>query len=462
MSNGSGNVRVVNGRIERGRARRRRLEFLRHLAWRRVCCVLVVAAIFIATNPANQNHWKYLNLMMMKSGRRGWRKRRRHRVGGNEYRNQFCRWSFPMESDPSITNFLFFSLNTQDLTFDNRAVQIEALGQSWRCPFNADNVRNGGDHTLLGEFCEIVGTQWAHGKPVWWDETDWVYTTHRTICWLLVLSFLITFWSISKLSAYSLLPLLFGNTSSSPFVFLDSLHLSIFFPVSASYNSAQLFLQLLSDLFYTNVAVFPALEELDQILPRLDQRSFLLVSGGNNKEWDFMLNAWLLIVGIGGGSNLLASALCSSQNYHCHVTGFSPVIAACLAYYHRISTCLRPSIPQALIQLGGGKSWSQIYRNHYHHAYPYTYPTPTFQPALTAAGLYWSSIALLIIRQRHFYPSTLQQQQQQPQQGRLPQYPWFPSVVAWLLAGCMGSLFAKYHLENVSVWGDILRLFGLT
>jgi hypothetical protein len=153
---------------------------------------------------------------------------------------------------------------------------------------------------------------------------------------------------------------------------------------------------------YANLCVYPALLETKRIIPRL-QKGSIFSTGDTNV--DFGIGVFLLIVIIGGGCNILASRLTKSYVY-----GFSTVSAASLAYCQRI-TMVRQS---TLFYL--------------------------FDQPVTAVGAYWSSLALMAVQNQHH---------------------WFPSMVAWLAAGFAGSILAKYHLENISFFGDVFKLFGL-
>jgi hypothetical protein len=151
--------------------------------------------------------------------------------------------------------------------------------------------------------------------------------------------------------------------------------------------------------------MYPALVEIAKIVPRLSSGS-ILVTG--DSSFDFAIAVFLLIFVIGGGSNVLASRVDGQRT---HVTGFAPVVAASLGYYHRINV-VRSTILMTMYGVD-----------------------------MTAIRIYWTSIAWIIFA----YPSA-----------------WWPRLVAWLAAGLGGTLLAKYHLENVAVWGDVLKFFGMT
>ena len=160
----------------------------------------------------------------------------------------------------------------------------------------------------------------------------------------------------------------------------------------------------LSDIVFPVFTVYPALMAMDRIVRRLNQKS--MISTGN-VTLDFTIAVIMLVFGIGGGSNLLASRMTDNQVY-----GFKSVVAASLTYSQRIT---------------GGRNVLVTMWN---------------QP-VTAVTAYWSGLALLVIqnnnRSRH----------------------WVPAVAAWLIAGLAGSILAKTHLENVQFFGDFLKLFGM-
>lgn len=162
---------------------------------------------------------------------------------------------------------------------------------------------------------------------------------------------------------------------------------------------------LLHDLIYQTVCVYPALVEMASITPKLNRGSILCTG---DETADFAIAVCLLLFVCGGGANVLASRIDGQGTY---VTGFSPVVAASLAYYQRISV-VRNTILMTMLGCD-----------------------------LTAGRLYWSSIGWIIFS----YPNA-----------------WFPRLMAWLTAGLAGSFLAKYHLENMAVWGDVLKFFGMT
>jgi len=161
---------------------------------------------------------------------------------------------------------------------------------------------------------------------------------------------------------------------------------------------------LLHDLVFETTCVYPALVEMSRIIPKLQSGS-LFCTG--DETCDYILACFLLIFVIGGGSNVLATRIAAQGTT---VTGFSPVVGAALGYYQRI-TIVRNTV---LLSVLGHK--------------------------LTAIQVYWTSIAWMIMTYSD----------------------WYPRLVAWLIGGLAGSFLAKYHMENIVFWGEILNFFGLT
>lgn len=224
----------------------------------------------------------------------------------------------------------------------------------------------------------------CHQMPLWGDVDNLAFTTHRMVCWILII------WTAFDFCCPTAPP---RRIIQNPYV--DGFLFSIFYKPH----------NLLHDLAYETFCVYPALAEISKVIPRLNSGSIL--STGDN-TFDFIVAVFLLVVIIGGGSNVLASRIDGQRT---HVTGFAPVIAASLGYYHRIN----------------------VVRN--------TFLMTLYGIDMTAIRLYWSSIAWIIFA----YPNA-----------------WYPRLVAWLAAGLGGSLLAKYHLEHIAVWGDVLKFFGLT
>jgi hypothetical protein len=155
-----------------------------------------------------------------------------------------------------------------------------------------------------------------------------------------------------------------------------------------------------------NYTIYPTLIEMNRIIPKLRKDS-LFITG--EPDFDFILGVFLLVVMIGGGSNMIATKV-TKQN----VWGFSSVVAAHLTYFQRIALLRRP----ILVAFGSD------------------------QP-VTAAGIYWTNAALIILK------------------GNSSTSSW-PRLVAWIVAGCAGNLLAKYHVENISILGGLFKFLGFS
>jgi hypothetical protein len=224
----------------------------------------------------------------------------------------------------------------------------------------------------------------CHQKPLLWCPEDMAYTTHRLLCYMLIISSLYGFCCRSAPPTR-----VFANPIADGFL------ASIF---CAPRN-------LIHDLIFENLCVHPALEEMNRIVPKLDRGSFFCTGDVNI---DYAIAVVLLVLVIGGGSNLLASQIDGQRS---RITGFSPVVAGALAYYQRINVIRRPVL------------------------------MTIFGCNMTASRLYWTNICWNVLE----YPKS-----------------WFPHLMALLMAGLSGSLLANYHLENIVVWGDLMKFFGLT
>ena len=202
-------------------------------------------------------------------------------------------------------------------------------------------------------------------------------------------------------------------------VVVDDLLTSVFFESSSSST-----LSLGRDLFYENVFVYPALMELNRIVPKLRITSWLVRTTGNETA-DYVLAVIFLVVILGGVSNLLASRITTGSYHHRPpVAGFSSVSAVALGYVIRISGSggggglgRNISIP-ILATFGGGRR------------------------DINFVHAYWSNVAWIFVTTGG---------------------DWYPRLVVWLIAGLAGSLYAEFHLEHVEVvvFRDVLKFFGL-
>lgn len=342
---------LVNGRLVSDPSWRSSLRF--HIVWKRVFLVLLSTLLLTGTNPVNQDGVS--KLFKRTNGTESFRK------------NKFILGREKRFFDRRITNYGLFALEE---SFDSMI--LHGLLQSWTCSFN-DNA--------IGEICDRLAANLCHQKPLIWDKSDRVYTAHRVICYLLIFSAIYFFCcpQCTRLLLPKRLDDLVTHTK------LDSLA-SIFYRP-----------HLVRDLSYANFIVHPTLTELNRVIPRLNSNS---IFSTGSIDVDFFLGVFILVAIIGGGSNLLASKI---DNRHA-VYGFSPVCAACLAYWQRIIL-----IRQRFLFSFGDQQ-------------------------ITAAGMYWTNAAFIVFQNQD----------------------WYPRLIAWIVAGCAGTLLAKYHLENMTYFGDLM------
>lgn len=112
-------------------------------------------------------------------------------------------------------------------------------------------------------------------------------------------------------------------------------------------------------------------------------------------------------MGIGGGSNWIAAQLLAREDC---IAGFSTVVAASLAYCHRTEVISAP-----LFYFFEGLR------------------------EVSAADIFWAELVILLLRGSRNS---------------------FALATGWLIGGFLGSALAKYHLENIVVWGGILKFLG--
>jgi hypothetical protein len=190
-----------------------------------------------------------------------------------------------------------------------------------------------------------------------------------------------------------------------------------FFFVCPDYSSTQLPLiypawDVLASIFYrpnlsvdllcVNMIVYPALVGMNGILPLLRPGSIFATG---QADWTFVLSAVLLVLVVGNGANSLANKVCG--NSFSDVYGFGSVEAACLGYYLKLEG--------PLLSIAG--------------------------LPVTAQGIYWTNAAWIML-----HPNRKSR---------------YPQLVAWLVAGCAGSLLAKFHLEDVFVVAKFFKFFNL-
>jgi hypothetical protein len=221
----------------------------------------------------------------------------------------------------------------------------------------------------------------SHQKSFLWDRKDRAHTAHRIICFTLIASALVSF------------------------CFPGAPPQSVFFynPIIGGFFSI-FYRPNLMDLIYTNSCIYPALVEINRIVPRLDKGSVLFSFG--DVDLDFALAVVILIFVIGGGCNMAASKLTNRTVY-----GLNSTIGASLAYYQQ-ATLYRPVI-------------AILFR--------------VYDQPITASGAYWTMLGLMVVTSNR---------------------DWFQGFVVWMLAGWIGSCYARYHLESQMWWGDLFHFVG--
>jgi len=380
-------TRIVNGRIQRdaraqggGDWRRRLLPplvvSLDCWSFYRVIFLLVIAGILILTNPENQYLLHQLTTMTT-STTTGTTTTTTKDLGTTMMTSWFN--LFFRSKVIGKTNYLFFSVEETP-----PALVFHFLQESWSCRYNDIEI---------GFLCDYLTPHLSHGKPLWWDETDPVHTAHRTICWILLLSATIDFCYIGSSNSVSSSR---GRVLDNPF--LDSL-LSVFYRP-----------HLLYDLLHTNLIVYPALEQIYHVLPQLRVGAFWSTGDLN---MDYGMLVILLVMIIGGGANYIASFLLATMDDEYNY-GFSPVVAASMAYTQRISILGTSPGTVFLLRLGNIR--------------------------LNVTDLYWAELGLFLLKANRRSIS---------------------NMISWLVAGLLGSALAKYQIENIAIWGGMFKFLGL-
>ena len=162
---------------------------------------------------------------------------------------------------------------------------------------------------------------------------------------------------------------------------------------------------------YQNSFVYPALVELDRMVPKLRKTSWLVRPTGNETT-DYLVAVLLLVVVLGGGSNVLASKIVGSRARG-KVAGFSAVGAVGLGYLIRSSN----NDPRFL--------------------------TFFFRRGILYVHAFWTNAVWIV-----FF-------------GGNPNH-WYSRLVSWLVAGLVGCLYAEFHRKHVDVLGlaDLWSYFG--
>jgi hypothetical protein len=229
----------------------------------------------------------------------------------------------------------------------------------------------------------------CHRKPLLWDANDRAYTTHRLLCSCLLLSAFLRYCC----------PGAPPTTRLFPNQFVDDIFVSPFYGRPS---------RLVYDVVYQTICVYPALVEINRVIPKLRNGSIFTLTG--NQTWDYVLCVVLLVFVIGSGSNLLTASLTKSP-----VRGFASVVGASLGYYQRINA-VRNNTTTLLTWYGR---------------------------EVTAVQAYWGSIVWIAF-------------------GHHDGGDWVSPLVSWLISGLAGSIMANYQLENLVIWADFFKFFGFS
>ncbi len=371
-----------------------RTPLWKFVEWNRVACILVPSLILFVTNPGNRILPAYLSYSS-----KDW-------IGS-----------------PSVTNYGFFSLEEG---IEGVAISAFLTRSNVVCPFYDAN---------LGSFCGGFADSMCHRKPFFpWEyppvknyfqnlwkhgfvtgdlltaiadfgaalAIDRVHVFHRFLCAMLVGSVV---WNYCCPRFPPLTYLIFGTTGYNflPLKVPRDLWTSLFFGSKASSS-------LIRDLIHQNAFVYPAIVEIDRMVPKLKIDSWLVRPTGNETA-DYLFALFILVLFLGGGSNLFATKIVGTGK---RIVGFSCVSAVALGYLIRINSS------------GAGGIFTTFQRRDvsYVHAF-------------------WTNVAWIFV-------------------GHLDD--WYPRLVVWMLAGMAGSFFAEFHREyvdNMFVVKNLLGYFGL-
>ena len=384
----------------------------RHFSLRKFWTVAIPILLVVLTNPANQllpppvlESINQFNLSSSSSSS----------TSSTSLLDKASRWLIPSSG---ITNYGLFAFEDR---FDG--VTLQALGQEslWFCPYSSYE---------LGPWCEFLADNFCHHKPLLFNYHinrnknrissnsgsrnnnniltsssatagvgDMAYTTHRLLCLILILSSLLDYccgpWAppLRVFWKYQTLDAIIGTVFYRP--------------------------MLIHDLFYQNLAVYPALVEMQTIITtRLSSSptnkfiSYRFPMVGTDIQLNFILFVVLLVFGVGGGANAIAARI-GRQDPFTIRGGYSSVIAASLGY------CM----------------YETVYRNTFWFSTKNKVLLSAFGIDYTAVRAFWSSAAMIILNGQH----------QANYAGSSRQ--WFPQLVAWLVAGIGGLVLAKYPLQ---------------
>lgn len=349
---------------------------LRHFSMRRFLIVAIPVLLLITTNPTNEIlPQKLFDSIQLQHNS----KSSSSSSSSINFFDKASRWLMP---PAGTTNYGLFSLEDR---FDG--ITVLGLGQQslWSCPFNSPE---------LGPLCEFLADNMCHHKPFVFDKQDKSYTVHRVLCFLLILSSFLDYccgpWAP---------PLrLFWN-----FPTLDAMIGTVFYrPL------------LLHDLFCQNIAVYPALQEMQSIIttrlssPTTKFMTYQFPMAGPCVGLNYILFVLLLVLLVAGGSNAVAAKV-GRQDPFTIRGGYATVIAGSLGF------CMHETVYRNTFWFTKNKVLLSVWGND-----------------VTAPRAFWTSAVWIVLNGQQTTHSSRE---------------WFPQLVAWLLAGFGGLLLAKYPLQ---------------
>ena len=274
-----------------------------------------------------------------------------------------------MEGPKRSTNYVLFSLRND--AYDG--IYLQAL------TLDVPICRYDGDRGLLDPACGWIEDTFCHGL-VFDVHTNRAFVAHRILEGLLLTSALLT--SCLKPGWWPTEP-----CWSRPFATLGSV---LWFP------------SIVEDLISCNLFVYPALEIMDRVLS-------ISAANRNVANNRFYLSAFVLMFGIGGVSNLIATMMSKRGNFGLHGS-----IAASLGYI----LATKPS--KLMVRYFGiiNMTASDILF------------------AVTAIGLIDALLGI-----------------QLPMMGRIGRH----NVMAWMIGGVIGNMMGQYQVESYTQWWHPVR-----
>lgn len=284
---------IVDGRVVRDE--QSQLSSHRNcFSWRRFLFVLAVCSAMIVTNPSNEvyEHAEEALERITHPLKSTTKTRRKKRASD---------WALHNILDPpiSVTNYGLF-------TVEERHTAVTFLGlkkASWSCPFF--------DETW-GPFCNAAANHFCHGRPLWYDPQSYAYTAHRALCFLIILAAILCFCCREGTLPFSepLLVTIYNSVGRN--------HFSLF--------------ALALDLFNAGQFVYPALIQMEKVIPTLQEGRFAKHLHLPNYI-DFILYDIILVLFVGGGCNAFGTFWTKQT-----CRGLDATVAASVAYCTAFTT----------------------------------------------------------------------------------------------------------------------------